>query len=430
MSTGTKARPSRTIAAVQPDWQIQRGLLLKASSKAAIKALMVNGTRSFLTMLGVIIAVAAVIITVTQAEGTSSSINQRFASLGSDILTIQPGAPPNLNGKGGLTFRIGGGDSTLTLTDVTALTTLAHVVQASPILQTNGHTSYQSQNGDFQVTGVSTDYQTIHSLTLTEGSWFSTQDEETGAAKVVLGSVVAQSLFSALNVDPVGQMIRIGGVRFEVVGVLAAADFLFDQSIYTSFKAVQVRLTNTNKASQIEVLVDDVNNLDLVQQEITSLLEQRHRIKNSKDDFWVQSPSQFAQSQQASASSLAALLIGIAAVALTVGGIGIMNIMLVSVTERTREIGIRLATGARPGDIRNQFLIEAVVLSVLGGLIGVFFGLFTGFEIVTNSQLPFILDPGAILLAIGVAGLTGVIFGFYPAMRASQLDPVVALQTV
>ncbi len=190
-----------------------------------------------------------------------------------------------------------------------------------------------------------------------------------------------------------------------------------------------MRLKNVPTADQIEVQVDNVSNMDLVQAEITSLLERRHRIINGKDDFWVESPNQIIQNQQASASSLATLLIGIAAVSLTVGGIGIMNIMLVSVTERTREIGIRMAVGARRSDIRNQFLIEAVVLSALGGAIGVFFGLFTGYEIVLNSQLPFILDPGAILLAVGVASLTGIIFGFYPAVRASELDPIVALRT-
>jgi putative ABC transport system permease protein len=213
--------------------------------------------------------------------------------------------------------------------------------------------------------------------------------------------------------------------------VLASADFMSDENIYAPFNTVQVRVLNTTTTDSIEVLVDETNNLTLVQQEITDLLERRHHIASgAEDDFWVQSATQMVQNQQASASSLATLLIGIAAVSLTVGGIGIMNIMLVSVTERTREIGIRLAVGARKSDIRNQFLIEAVLLSALGGIIGVLFGLFIGYEIVMSSELPFILNPGAIVLAVSVAGLTGIIFGLYPAVRAADLDPIVALRAV
>jgi putative ABC transport system permease protein len=431
--------PPRIVPSVpeQSRAHVQRGMLLRANFRAALKALMANGSRSFLTMLGVIIGVAAVITAVTQAEGTSANINQRFSSLGTNILTVQPGPPPTFAGKGGFVQTIGGSkSSTLSLSDAQALTTLEHVTQSSPLLQTAEKTIYQNQNGQFPIYGVSTDYQTIHSLQLAEGSWLSQMDDETRAPKAVIGATVAQTLFAPLHVDPIGQIIRIGGERFQsqqfqVEGVLASTDPLSDQAIYAPFNTVQVRMLNTTTADRIEVLVDDASNMTLVQQEITALLEQRHHITNSaKDDFWVQSASQLIQNQQASASELATLLIGIAAVSLTVGGIGIMNIMLVSVTERTREIGIRLAVGARKADIRNQFLIEAVLLSALGGAIGVFFGLFSGFEIVTSSDLPFILDPGAIVLAVGVAGLTGIIFGLYPAVRAADLDPIVALRAI
>jgi putative ABC transport system permease protein len=430
--------PPRIVSSVpeQSRPSAQRGMLLHANSRAAFKALMANGSRSFLTMLGVIIGVAAVITAVTQAEGTSANINQRFSSLGTNILTVQPGSPPSLAGKGGFVQMLGGSkSSTLTLSDAQALTTLAHVEQASPILQTPANAIFRNQSGQFPMFGVSIDYPTIHSLQLAEGSWFSQMDDDTRAPKIVIGSTVAQTLFAPLQIDPIGQIIRFGSDKFlsqqfQVVGVLASTSPLTDQNIYAPFNTVEVRVLNSTTADQIEVLVDDASNMTLVQQEITTLLEQRHHIlSGSKDDFWVQSASQLIQNQQASASSLATLLIGIAAVSLTVGGIGIMNIMLVSVTERTREIGIRLAVGARKADIRNQFLIEAVLLSALGGAIGVFFGLFIGFEIVTNSELPFILDPGAVFLAVGVAGLTGIIFGLYPAVRAADLDPIVALRT-
>jgi putative ABC transport system permease protein len=275
------------------------------------------------------------------------------------------------------------------------------------------------------------DYQTIHSLQLAEGSWFSQMDNDTRAPKIVIGATVAQTLFTPLKVDPIGKTVRIGSELFQVIGVLASSSPLVDTNIYAPFNTVEVRLLNATTADQIEVLVDDANNIDQVEQEITDELDKLHRIGGSKtQDFWFQSATQLVQNQQANQASLATLLIGIAAVSLTVGGIGIMNIMLVSVTERTREIGVRMAVGARKSDIRNQFLIEAVVLSAVGGAIGVFFGLFIGYEIVSSSQLPFILDPGAILLAVGVAGLTGIIFGLYPAVRASDLDPIVALRTM
>jgi putative ABC transport system permease protein len=414
-----------------------RGLLLIANFRAARKALLANGSRSFLTMLGVIIGVAAVITAVTQAEGTSANINQRFSSLGTNILTVQPGAPPAMSGKGGFILRKGGSkDSSLTLNDAQALTSLAHVEQSSALLSVGGNAIFRNQSGEFQMAGVSVNYPSIHNLQLSEGSWFSDADESNRASKVVIGATVAQTLFSALHVDPIGQTIRFGSDRFgsqpfQVVGVLASADFMSDENIYAPFNTVQVRVLNTTTTDSIEVLVDETNNLTLVQQEITDLLERRHHIASgAEDDFWVQSATQMVQNQQASASSLATLLIGIAAVSLTVGGIGIMNIMLVSVTERTREIGIRLAVGARKSDIRNQFLIEAVLLSALGGIIGVLFGLFIGYEIVMSSELPFILNPGAIVLAVSVAGLTGIIFGLYPAVRAADLDPIVALRAV
>jgi putative ABC transport system permease protein len=436
MSMSSIASPPRTVPSIKekPRQEVQRGPLLKANFRAALKALKSNGTRSFLTMLGVIIGVAAVITTVTQTEGTSQSINQRFASLGTDILTVMPGPPPNLGNTGKGVFQVhiagsGGQNSTLTPGDAQALATLPHVVQVDPEVSTNEQAIYQDENGTFQVYGVSTSYQTIHSLKLAEGSWFSEEDQAMAAPDVVIGTDVAQNLFQPLHIDPIGKTIRIGSALFRVVGVLASTDPLTDGSIYAALSTVQVRLVNTNKLDQIAVLVDDVNDISLVQQEIKTLLEQRHNILNGKDDFWTQSTSQFVQNQQASQASLATLLIGIAAVSLTVGGIGIMNIMLVAVSERTREIGVRMAMGARKSDIRNQFLIEAVVLSALGGAIGVFFGLFIGYQIVTDSQLPFIVDPGAILLAVGVAGLTGVIFGLYPAVRASELDPIVALRT-
>ncbi len=412
---------------VHREWSSRRGLLLWASCQAAIKALRINSTRSFLTMLGIMIGVAAVITATMQTEGSSASIRNTFAALGSNLLTVLPGAPPKL-GKG-FAISIGTKDasSTLTLGDVQALRGLAHVQAVGPLLQTGLKVIYQHNNGDFQIQGVSVDYPSIHSLRLVEGSWFSERDEEMGTPSIVIGDNAAQSLFLSQHVDPLTKTVRLGGQLFHVVGVLAPANFFYDQNIYAPYKTVQARLLNRNSVDQIEVQVDGDSYLDLVQSEIVQLLETRHRNKQ-QDDFWVQSPQNIIMQSQASQSTLATLLIGIAAVSLTVGGIGIMNIMLVSVTERTREIGVRMAMGARKSDVRNQFLIEAVILSGLGGSIGVLLGIFIGYEVVLNSNLPFVLDPIAILLSVSVASLTGIVFGFYPAVRASDLDPIVALR--
>jgi putative ABC transport system permease protein len=425
------AEPPRLRPATQVKRQqvTQRGLLLRANFRAAIKALMVNSTRSILTMLGIIIGVAAVITATTQAEGTAAQINQRFSSLGTNILTIMSGKSPLAGAKGGFVISQMGGTPTLSFDDATAISHLPHVVQDSPIISTHEQVTYQDQSASYPIYGVSNSYATIHSLQLAEGSWFNNPNNSSAPPEAVIGSLVAQSIFGPLKVDPIGKTIDIGGALFHVVGVLSSSNFTVDQNVYAPVKSVQIRLTNTTMAQEVEVQVDNSYDLDAVQQEITSLLEQRHHVSGTNDDFWIQSPTSLIQNQQASASSLATLLIGIAAVSLTVGGIGIMNIMLVSVTERTREIGIRMAVGANRDDIRNQFLIEAMILSAAGGMIGVFFGLFTGYEMVTTSQVPFILDPGAILIAVGVAGLIGIIFGLYPAMRASELDPIEALRT-
>ena len=431
----------------------QRGLLIQANFRAALRALQANSTRSFLTMLGVIIGVAAVITAITQTEGVSANINQRMSSLGANILTVMPG--PTKSG-GIVTVGIGS-SSTLTLADMEALSTLDHVVQVSPIANADGQAVFMNQNWSTNAQGVYPDYQDMQSLMLAEGAWFSESDERAGTTNVVLGATVAEKLFGPTGVDPVGQVIRFKNQALYVVGVLqTVGSERKDDVIYMPFSVVQHRLTNTNSVGSIDVEVDDVNISVLVKQSIETILRKRHHIAvaatptttndgstgnvmgsgaslklgvNSNDDFIVIAPSQFIQAAQSNASSLATLLISIAAISLTVGGIGIMNIMLVSVTERTREIGIRMAVGARKSDIRNQFLIEATLLSGAGGVLGILFGLFAGFELVTSSQLPFMLDFGAMLLAVGIAGGIGILFGLYPAMRASDLDPIVALRT-
>jgi putative ABC transport system permease protein len=405
-----------------------RGLMLGPSLSSAWEALWANRMRSLLTVLGVIVGVAAVIAVVTLTQGTSAVLNARVASLGTDTLTVIPGA----TNTGGV---VGGAGSrqSLTQADADAIAPLAHVVNVSPILNSTSQVIAGAQNWNTRIVGVYPDYQSIGNWTLQEGSWFSATDEASATPVAVLGQTVVQNLFTPTGTDALGQNILINGQTYQVVGVLqtkGTAGFANqDDVVFIPFATAHERLNNTDFVNQIQVQVDSANNVNTVQQEITTLLEQRHKLPaGGPDDFTVRSPTQFVQTAQQSAQTLAILLIGIAAISLIVGGIGIMNIMLVSVTERTREIGIRMAVGARRGDIRNQFLIEALTLSGAGGIIGILIGLLGGLALTRAFQLPFVLSLVAIAIAVGVSVVVGVAFGFYPALRASRLDPIVALR--
>jgi putative ABC transport system permease protein len=402
--------------------------MLGSSLSSALDALWANRLRSLLTILGVIVGVAAVIAVVTLTQGTSAVLNARVASLGTNILTITPGSTTTGGVRGGAGTR-----QSLTQADADSLATLPHISNVSPVLSASAQVIAGSQNWNTRVQGVYPDFQAIGSWQMAEGAWFSAADELAGQPVAVIGQTVAQNLFTPSGTDPLGQSVTINGQTYQVVGVLASkgtAGFANqDDVVFVPFTAAQERLTNSQYVGQIEAQVDATNNVALAQQEITTQLEQRHNIPaGGTDDFTVRSPTQFVQTAQQSAQTLAVLLIGIAAISLIVGGIGIMNIMLVSVTERTREIGIRMAVGARRSDIRNQFLIEALTLSAVGGLLGIAIGLIGGLMLTRAFQLPFVLSFVAIALAVGVSVLTGIVFGFYPAIRASRLDPIVALR--
>jgi putative ABC transport system permease protein len=403
-------------------------LLLGIGFSSAFEALWANRLRSLLTILGVIVGVGAVISVVTLTQGTSANINSRVANLGTNVLTITPGSSTTGGARGGA-----GTQQSLTQADADALVALPHVANASPVLSLNAQVIAGSQNWSTRVQGVYPSYQAIGSWQLSEGSWFNDIDESGAQPVAVIGQTVVENLFTPSGVDPVGQSILINSQTYQVVGVLQVkgANGLSNQDdvVYVPFAAAQERLNNSGFVGQIQLQVDDVNNVDAVQQDATTLLEQRHDIAaGAADDFTVRSPTQFVQTAQQSQQTLAVLLVGVAAISLIVGGIGIMNIMLVSVTERTREIGIRMAIGARRSDIRNQFLIEALTLSAGGGIIGIAAGLIGGLALIRAFQLPFVLSVPAMALAIGVSVLVGLVFGLYPAIRASQLDPVVALR--
>jgi putative ABC transport system permease protein len=269
---------------------------------------------------------------------------------------------------------------------------------------------------------------------MAEGSWFSAGDEQSGNSTAVLGQTTVDNLFATSAADPLGQTILINGQAFQVTGVLqtkGTSGFQNqDDVIYVPFSAAQARLNNSQYVSQIAVQVNDASNVTSAQAAVTTLLEQRHQIPaGGTDDFTVFSSNQLVQTAQTFTQTLTFLLVGIAAISLLVGGIGIMNIMLVSVTERTREIGIRMAIGARRRDIRNQFLIEAVALSAAGGILGTAIGLSVGAVLTHAFSLPFVVSVPWVALAVGVSAAIGIAFGLYPAVRASRLDPIVALRT-
>ncbi len=405
------------------------GSMMGASVSSATESLWANRMRSLLTTLGVIIGVMAVIVAVTLTQGAGALLTQRISSLGTNTLLISPGAAVS----GGATTGIGTQQS-LTLDDVEAIKKVPHVTAVSPVLSLTAQIITHNQNWNTRVQGVAPEFQQIQNWLIARGVWFSASDAESGLPVAVLGDTVATNLFSATNTDPIGQTILIRGQVFRVVGVLqpkgAFGAFNQDDIVYIPFNAAASRLKNTQYVDQIQAQVDNADNVATAQDAVTSVLRHLHRIApGAVDDFQLRSPNQLVQTAQQFAQILTILLVGIAAISLTVGGIGIMNIMLVSVTERTREIGIRMAIGARQRDIRNQFLIEALALSAVGGIIGILLGLLIGFVLTSSFQLPFVVDPISTCLAFGVSAAIGVIFGLYPAIRASRLDPIVALRT-
>ncbi|HVB76010.1 MAG TPA: ABC transporter permease [Ktedonobacteraceae bacterium] len=403
---------------------------LYQSTGSALQALRSNKLRSLLTSLGIIIGVGAVIIMIAISEGNTATINQRLSTLNPLQLTIRSGSTSTGGVRGGT-----GTLQTLTQADADALGQMKNVTAVSPTLNTNGQIVFSSQNWQSSVQGVYPSYQQIGSWQMQEGNFFTQADEQSGATVAVLGQTVVDNLFTPLGIDPIGQQIRIGNVTFTVVGTLTSKGSTgpgtnADDVVYVPFSTAQQRLSGSQYVSSIVLTADNSSDVNSVQSAAQALLEQRHNISNpANDDFTIQNASQVLSTVQATAQSLTILLVGVAAVSLIVGGIGIMNIMLVSVTERTREIGIRIAIGARQRDVLAQFLIEAFVLSVLGGIVGLIIGPIGAFAIATTNKFPFVIDPVSILIAFGVSALVGVVFGFYPAQRAARMDPIVALRT-
>jgi len=392
-----------------------------------LKAIARNKMRSFLTMLGIVIGVGCVIVVVAIGNGASQSIQNTINSLGSNFLMIFPGAST----QGGA--RIFTGSSTLTAEDAEAIKSdCPAVAYVSPVVRTNGQVVAGELNWGTQIFGVGPDWPFIRAWNNSDGSFFGDSDVKSATKVCVLGATVAENLFP--QGGSVGQIVRIKNVPFKVIGVLERKGGNMmgsdqDDQVVAPYTTVMKRLQGQSKLNMIYAAASSADGVSDAQQQIEGLLRQRHRIAPGADlDFQMRSQEEIAAASQQQMTILRTLLLSIAAVSLFIGGIGIMNIMLVSVTERTREIGIRMAIGAKGRHVLLQFLFEAITLSIVGGILGAALGV--GASTLAGKLLnwPIVLSTWSIGVAFGVAAAIGVFFGFYPARKAARLDPIDALR--
>jgi putative ABC transport system permease protein len=395
---------------------------------SAFRALQRNKMRSFLTMLGIIIGVGAVIAMLAIGQGAEYSVQQQISSLGTNVLIVFPGSQQ----QGAL--RAGAGTmTTLTEEDAAAIAKeCPAVAYVSPGARAGGQVIAGNLNWGTSVEGTGADYLEIRKWTVEYGEFYSDQDVKAAAKVCVLGKTVADNLFPESS--PVGQTIRIRNVPAKVVGVLAkkgqnAMGQDQDDIILAPYTTVLRRMSHFPFLRQILVSATSPSNITAAQQQITELLRMRHKTASyDADDFTIRNQTDLANTATATTEILTILLASIASVSLLVGGIGIMNIMLVSVTERTREIGIRMSVGARGRDILTQFLIEALVLSLLGGITGILIGVGGSKAISAFAKWPTIITPFSIILSFGFSIAIGIFFGFYPARKAAMLNPIDALR--
>jgi putative ABC transport system permease protein len=401
--------------------------------RIALRALAVNKLRSALTMLGIVIGVGAVIVMIAVGSGAQARVEEQIRALGSNLLLVMPGATT----AGGVRMGFGSG-STLSEEDVAAINREIPEALAAPALRGAAQVIWGNTNWSTQIFGVTPEYLDVRQWPLAAGRSFEPVEMAAAAKVCLIGATVARQLFG--DADPIDQSIRIKRVPFTVIGVLEVKgqsmmgtdqDDLVLMPIKTARSRVLGSATASRQRSVGTIWVKAADGVDTkrVEEQVRALLRQRHRIQpGADDDFSLRNLAEVMAAQEASSRVLALLLAAVASVSLLVGGIGIMNIMLVSVTERTREIGLRMAVGARTRDILGQFLVEAVTLSLIGGLVGVALGMAASLAIAELAGWRILLSPEAIGLAVGFAFVIGVFFGFYPARKAARLNPVEALR--
>jgi putative ABC transport system permease protein len=395
----------------------------------AIKALQRNAMRTALTALGMIIGVAAVIVMVAIGTGASQSIENQIKSAGSNIVMVNAGAGtfgPVRQGSGAVT--------TLRDGDAEALRNeVAGIRYISPTLSTRTQIIAETSNWNTQVQGTNDELPFIRSWGLQTGAFFTAYDVASAAKVAVLGSVTRDQLFGS-GADPVGSTVRINNQPFRVVGVLAAKGQAAmgpdqDDTVFVPYTTVQRRLLGVQHVSGMLISAAESAAMESMSAQIADVLRVRHRLMTGEeDDFTIRTQAEMTTMLTSTTNTMTYLLAGIAAVSLIVGGIGIMNIMLVSVTERTREIGLRLSIGARDLDVLTQFLVEAIVLSLAGGIIGILIGSGVSHGVREFMNWPTVVTLNSVVLSFGVAAATGVFFGFYPARKAAALDPIDALR--
>ncbi|MDP8999198.1 MAG: ABC transporter permease [Myxococcota bacterium] len=400
--------------------------------RVAIRAILRNKLRAFLTTLGIVIGVGAVITMMAIGAGAKAQVEEAFAAMGTNVLIVLPGSTSTGGVRGGF-----GSMPTLTWDDLTAIRTdVATVKMAAPTLRASMPVVGEEQNWTTSVTGTSPEYFDIRNWPMAVGSAITQLDVDTGTKVIVLGQTVVDKLYGP-SADPLGQTVRVGSTPFRVIGVAArkgqsATGQDYDDAAFIAFttfaQKVQGGLSKYLKGS-IMVAATSADTTTRAQQAITALLRDRHHLAaGDDDDFSIRNLSEIAGAQQQGADTMTMLLASVAAVSLLVGGIGIMNIMLVSVTERTREIGIRMAVGAEPHHILMQFLVEALSLSLAGGLIGVAIGVGVATWLAARLHWAMLIQPDVIGVSVGFSALVGIVFGIYPARKASQLDPIDALR--
>ena len=398
----------------------------------ACRALLRNKMRSFLTTLGVVIGVGAVIAMVAIGEGAKANVSAQFAAMGTDLLIVTSGSSTQSGARGG-----SGSAPTITWDDVKAIKTqLRSVRYVAPNLRATAQLVSDEQNWSTSVTGTNDEYFLVRNWSMQKGHGFSQSDVETGNKVVVLGKTVADNLFG-LDAEPVGQVVRIKNTPFVVVGVAATKGQSptgqdYDDGAFIPYSTFQAKVQgglSKFMAGALFVGADPAVGTTAAQRDISELLRERHQLRQgADDDFTIRNLAEMASAQEEGTRTMTTLLASIAAVSLLVGGIGIMNIMLVSVTERTREIGVRMAVGAKPRHILAQFLVEALTLSLLGGLLGVVLGTLSARQLADSFGWTMIIRPDVVALAVSFSALVGVVFGLYPAHKASRLDPIQALR--
>lgn len=394
-------------------------------------ALSANKVRSGLTMLGIIIGIASVIAMVSIGEGAQADVASRIQSIGSNLLTVSPGSQQGVGSRG-----VSGGSgsaATLTYEDAEAIKEqVAFIAAVEPEISSRYQVTVRGANTNTSVVGTTPEYVSVKNTELAKGSFISDQNLRSLSKVAVLGPDTVVDLFGE-NADPVGQKIRINNLEFTVIGTTVAKGGTgfgsSDDLIIIPITTAQRYFIGSTRVSSIGIQVETAEYMDAVQEEVTSLLLTRHNIANADQaDFRIFNQADLVETASSVTETFTILLGAVAGISLLVGGIGIMNMMLTSVTERTREIGLRKSIGAKGRDIRTQFLIESVTLTILGGVVGIFLGWGISFGVTTFAGITTQVNISSVLLAFGVSFLIGVIFGYYPALRASKLNPIEALR--